>query len=110
MKDRIIDIVGAAICTFIIFIGAFIIWVSIVMITNTSDKDDGEFYYYQAEIIAQSDGIVTFGGVDVENPQIYVYNAGKELDCDVPYLLTMDNMRTDDVSDDIVVVVWACVN
>lgn len=76
----------------------------------TVEEETSDFYYYQAEIIAQSDGIVTFGGVDVENPQIYVYNAGKELDYDVPYLLTMDNMRTDDVSDDIVVVVWACVN
>lgn len=104
MKDRIIDIVGAAICAVLIFIG-----VSIVMFTNTSDKNDG-FYYYQAEIIAQSDGIVTFGGVDVENPQVYVYNAGKELNPDVPYLLTMDGMGTDDVTDDNIVVVWACVN
>ena len=109
MKDRTIDIVGIVICAFIVFIGVSIILVSTVMVTNTSDKDDG-FYYYQAEIIVQSDGIVTFGGVDVENPQAYVYNAGKELNPDVPYLLTMDGMGTDDVSDDSIVVVWACMN
>lgn len=107
MKNRIIDIVGVTIYVFLVFIGVYI--VILVMSANTSDKDDG-FYYYQAEIIVQSDGIVTFGGVDVENPQVYVYNAGKELNPDVPYLLTMDGMGTDDVSDDSIVVVWACVN
>ena len=107
MKNKFVGWGSAIVLAIIVLVG---IAGYFLIITTMFGRNYGELYYYQAEIIAQSDGIVTFGGVDVENPQIYVYNAGKELDCDVPYLLTMDNMRTDDVSDDIVVVVWACVN
>lgn len=107
MKNRFVGWGRAIVLAIIVLVG---IAGYFLIITTMFGRNDGEFYYYQAEIIAQSDGIVTFGGVDVENPQIYIYNAGKELDCDVPYLLTMDNIGTDDISDDIVVVVWACVN
>ena len=70
-------------------------------------------YYLGVEIIEKCDYLdgkyqYSFGVVD--DPEyagnIFVYVTESNLSEDVPYILTMDNMGTDEVLDDQVVVVW----
>lgn len=77
----------------------------------TVEEETSDFYYYQAEVVSQSDGTVVFGGVDVENPQLFAWKSTSEsINIDVPYLLTMDGKGTETMDDDEILVVWACVN
>lgn len=72
--------------------------------------DDFQTYYYPAEVISQEDGIVYFGGVDVDDPQVYTYATNNVFSANIPYLLTMDTRNTSNPEDDEILVVWACVN
>ena len=77
----------------------------------TVEEETSDFYYYQAEVVSQSDGTIVFGGVDVENPQLFAWKSTSEsINIDVPYLLTMDGKGTETTDDDEILVVWACVN
>ena len=80
---------------------------------NTDLPDN--MYYLGVEIVnieTLEDGIYQyeFGVVDMDWIGIlYLYRADYQLDMDVPYMLTMDSMGTEDKLDDQIVVVWACV-
>ena len=81
----------------------------ITVVSETEEVND--FYYYQAEVVSQSNGTVVFGGVDVENPQLFAWKSTSEsINIDVPYLLTMNSKGTETTEDDEILVVWACVN
>lgn len=98
----------AIILTFavLLFILSLILYAGLTVEEETSD-----FYYYQAEVVSQSDGTIVFGGVDVENPQLFAWKSTSEsINIDVPYLLTMDGKGTETTEDDEILVVWACVN
>lgn len=98
----------AIILTFgvLLFILSLILYAGLTVEEETSD-----FYYYQAEVVSQSDGTIVFGGVDVENPQLFAWKSTSEsINIDVPYLLTMDGKGTETTDDDEILVVWACVN
>lgn len=98
----------AIILTFgvLLFILSLILYAGLTVEEETSD-----FYYYQAEVVSQSNGTVVFGGVDVENPQLFAWKSTSEsINIDVPYLLTMDGKGTETTDDDEILVVWACVN
>ena len=98
----------AIILTFgvLLFILSLILYAGLTVEEETSD-----FYYYQAEVVSQSNETVVFGGVDVENPQLFAWKSTSEsINIDVPYLLTMDGKGTETTDDDEILVVWACVN
>lgn len=64
-------------------------------------------YYLPCEIVATNETSTYFGTVDQDKTQIYaVYTGDNEWPNDVPYLLHMDNMGTEDVTDDEVLMVW----
>lgn len=87
----------------------FLVYAAVTGVNEMDEVDD--FYYYQAEVVSQSDGTVVFGGVDVENPQLFAWKSTSEsINIDVPYLLTMDGKGTETMDDDEILVVWACVN
>ena len=77
---------------------------------NFYNKDNYQTYYYPAEVISQENGIVYFGGVDVDDPQVYTYATNNVFSANIPYLLTMDTRNTSNPEDDEILVVWACVN
>lgn len=73
-------------------------------------------YYLGVEIIEKCDYLdgkyqYSFGVVD--DPEyaghIFIYVTESDLLINVPYILTMDSMGTDEILDDQIVVVWACV-
>lgn len=89
--------------------GLFLVYAAITGASETEEVSD--FYYYQAEVVSQSNETVVFGGVDVENPQLFAWKSTSEsINIDVPYLLTMDSKGTETTDDDEILVVWACVN
>lgn len=111
------EIVGEIICkiifTFLMVILAIcILFLVYAAITGVSETEEvSGLYYYQAEVVSQSNGTVVFGGVDVENPQLFAWKSTSEsINMDVPYLLTMDGKGTETMDDDEILVVWACVN
>lgn len=64
-------------------------------------------YYLPCEIVATNETSTYFGTVDQDKTQIYaVYTGDNEWPEDVPYLLHMDDMGTEDVADDEVLMVW----
>lgn len=64
-------------------------------------------YYLSCEIVATNETSTYFGTVDQDKVQIYaVCTGGNEWPDDVPYLLHMDSMGTEDVTDDEVLMVW----
>ena len=114
MKKEIVD---GIICKIIFTIYMVILTICILFlvhaaITGVSETEEvSDFYYYQAEVVSQSNGTVVFGGVDVENPQLFAWKSTSEsINIDVPYLLTMDSKGTETTDDDEILVVWACVN
>lgn len=60
-------------------------------------------YYLPAEIVATNDTSTYFG---CENGQIYYITSDDAWADDVPYLLYMDGMGTDDPTDDAILVIW----
>ena len=80
---------------------------------NTDLPDN--MYYLGVEIVnieTLEDGVYQyeFGVVDMDwINMLYLYRTNYQLDVDVPYMLTMDSMGTEDKLDDQIVVVWACV-
>lgn len=83
---------------------------------NDALLPDG-YYYLGCEIVDMQseqteDGIVytyTFGTVDMDRQDLYQYESYELLNPDVPYLLTMDSLTTTPTTDDVITVVWACV-
>ena len=69
-----------------------------------------ETYYLQAEVIGHQDGETIFGQVDGLEPSDDTYTTQGSYADDIPYLLTMDTMGTDDPSDDQILVVWGCMD
>lgn len=64
-------------------------------------------YYLPCEIVATNETSTYFGTVDHDKTQIYaVYTGDNEWPDDVPYLLHMNDMGTEDVTDDEVLMVW----
>lgn len=64
-------------------------------------------YYLPCEIVATNETSTYFGTVDQDTVQIYAVCTGEnEWPDDVPYLLHMDSMGTQDVTDDEVLMVW----
>ena len=80
---------------------------------NTDLPED--MYYLGVEIVNVEpfeDGVYQyeFGVVDMDwINTLYLYHTDYQLDMDVPYMLTIDSMGTEDKLDDQIVVVWACV-
>lgn len=77
-----------------------------------TDLPEG-MYYLGCEIIEKCDYLdgkyqYSFGVVDDPNyaGNIFVYVTESDLSMDVPYILTMDSMGTDELLDDQIVVVW----
>lgn len=114
MKKEIVDgIICKIIFTFLMVILIIcLLFLAYAAITGASETEEvSDFYYYQAEVVSQSNGTVVFGGVDVENPQLFAWKSTSEsINIDVPYLLTMDGKGTEATDDDEILVVWACVN
>lgn len=92
--------------------------------TETDNNDNSEpmntdlpkdMYYLGVEVVnvePLEDGVYQyeFGVVDMDWIDIlYLYRTDYQLDMDVPYMLIMDSMETEDKLDDQIVVVWACV-
>ena len=69
-----------------------------VQIVDVTPMDNGTYLY-------------SFDVVDDPNwpNNIYLYESEKELNSNVPYMLTMDSLGDDDKLNDQIVVVWACV-
>lgn len=63
-------------------------------------------YYLPAEVVNSQDGTTVFGQVDGEQPTEYVYSISGTYPDGVPYLLSMSSLRTEDPSDDEILVVW----
>lgn len=114
MKKEIVEeVICKVIFTiFMVILTICILFLVYAAITGVQEADEvSDFYYYQAEVVSQSDETVVFGGVDVENPQLFAWKSTSEsINIDVPYLLTMDSKGTETMDDDEILVVWACVN
>lgn len=76
-----------------------------VIATSISEADTT--YYQPAEIVAYNDTSVYFGTTN--NNIFYLTTCGLNYPDTVPYLLHMDSMGTDDVSDDKILVAWRCI-
>lgn len=112
-KETAVEVICKVIFTiYMVILTICVLFLVCAAITGVNEMDEvSDFYYYQAEVVSQSDGTVVFGGVDVENPQLFVWKSTSEsINMDVPYLLTMDSKGTETMYDDEVLVVWACVN
>lgn len=89
-----------------IFFGLLFGFMLGAVVTTSVPKADTT-YYQPAEIVAYNDTSVYFG---TENNNIfYLTTCGLNYPDTVPYLLHMDSMGTDDVSDDKILVAWRCV-
>lgn len=84
---------------------------------NNATLPDG-YYYIGCEIVDIKGEIIegeyqylySFGVVDCDGREdIYVYSSTQLLNPDVPYLLVMDSLGTNKTTDDVINVVWACV-
>lgn len=80
-----------------------------------TDLPDG-MYYLGVQIVdvtPMDNGTYLYSFDVVDDPNwlnnIYLYESEKELNTDVPYMLTMDSLGDDDKLNDQIVVVWACV-
>ena len=80
-----------------------------------TDLPDG-MYYLGVQIVdvaLMNNGTYLYSFDVVDDPNwlnnIYLYESEKELNTDVPYMLTMDSLGDDDKLNDQIVVVWACV-
>ena len=80
-----------------------------------TDLPDG-MYYLGVQIVdvaPMNNGTYLYSFDVVDDPNwlnnIYLYESEKELNTDVPYMLTMDSLGDDDKLNDQIVVVWACV-
>ena len=80
-----------------------------------TDLPDG-MYYLGVQIVdvtPMDNGTYLYSFDVVDDPNwpnnIYLYESEKELNPDVPYMLTMDSLGDDDKLNDQIVVVWACV-
>ena len=112
-KETAVEVICKAVFTiYMVILTICVLFLVYAAITGVSEMDEvSDFYYYQAEVVSQSDGTVVFGGVDVENPQLFAWKSTSEsINMDVPYLLTMDSKGTETMDDDEILVVWACVN
>ena len=81
---------------------------------NTNLPDG--MYYLGVQIVdvtPMDNGTYLYSFVVVDDPNwpnnIYLYESEKELNPNVPYMLTMDSLRDNDKLNDQIVVVWACV-
>ena len=81
---------------------------------NTNLPDG--MYYLGVQIVdvtPMNNGTYLYSFDVVDDPNwlnnIYLYESEKELNPDVPYMLTMDSLGDDDKLNDQIVVVWACV-
>lgn len=83
---------------------------------HNAEIPDG-YYYLGTEIVSVSeevnDGIVwytyDFGTVDYEvHDEVYQFTTNQVLYDDIPYLLVMDSLGTDDITDDQIVTIWGC--
>ena len=74
---------------------------------RASDLPDG-LYYLAAEVVEQRADYAVFGTVDGRGPTECTYTRPGNYREDVPYLLTMDSMGTEEAGDDEIVVVWQC--
>ena len=90
----------------LLFISAYLC--GIMAATTSQDVENVDTMYYQpAEVVAYNDTSVYFGTTD--NNIFYIEANYIEYPDTVPYLLHMDSMGTDDISDDEIIVVWRCV-
>lgn len=85
---------------------------------NNTTLPDG-YYYLGCEIVdvkgtvidGEYEYLYSFGVVDCEGrDDIYVYSSNQVLNPDVPYLLVMDSLGTSKTTDDVISVVWECVD
>lgn len=85
---------------------------------NNATLPDG-YYYLGCEIVnvegtvidGEYEYLYSFGVVDYEKrDDIYTYSSNQMLNPNVPYLLVMDSLGTNKTTDDVIDVVWACVN
>ncbi len=74
---------------------------------RASAPQDG-LYYLEAEVVEQRPDYAVFATVDGAEPTEYRYARAGIYRDDVPYLLTMDSMGTEEAGDDVIVVVWQC--
>ena len=81
---------------------------------NTDLPDN--MYYLGVQIVGETpmtNGSYLYSFEVVDDPNwlnnIYLYESETQLNKDVPYMLTMDNLGDDDKLNDQIVVVWACV-
>ena len=78
------------------------------MISAYKNESVDKMYYQPAEVVAYNETNVFF---ETPDGNIYHFEIDSESCPDtVPYLLNMDSMGTDDVTDDEIVVVWRCAN
>ena len=75
-------------------------------VVAASAQDTDTTYYQPAEVVAYNDTSVYFATPD--NNVFHIEMDSTEYPDTVPYLLDIDNMGTDDVSDDEIIVVWRC--
>lgn len=84
---------------------------------NNATLPDG-YYYLGCEIVDVQGTVVdgeyeylySFGVIDYEKrDDIYAYSSNQALNPDVPYLLVMDSLGTENTTDDVINVVWACI-
>lgn len=74
------------------------------------------FEYVGAEVTAyqENNGVYTIQFLLVEDEKyqgnIYMFNSLYEPTFDKPYLLTMDNKGTEEITDDEILVAWECLN
>lgn len=80
-----------------------------------TDLPDGMYYLgvQIVDVIPMNNGTYLYSFDVVDDPNwpnnIYLYESEKELNSNVPYMLTMDSLGDNDKLNDQIVVVWACV-
>ena len=74
---------------------------------RASALPDG-LYYLEAEVVEQRPDCAVFATVGGPEPTEHRYTRAGIYRDDVPYLLTMDSMGTEESGDDEIVVVWQC--
>lgn len=75
--------------------------------TGFYNQNETPVYYMQAEAIYTDAGGTVFGRVDSNHT--YRYGKSTYMRNDVPYILTMDSNKTEDISDDFILCVWQLV-
>lgn len=91
----------------LIFVVAYLCGIMAATTSQSQDVQNVDTTYYQeAEVVAYNDTSVYFGTTD--NNIFHIEMNDTEYPDTVPYLLHMDSMGTDDISDDEIIVVWRC--